>query len=329
MSSTPLLPTAATPEAWEALQGDDNALRAGVLAIARRHRIALHDAGPLRYDSGSLPVYALCADAVLKLYPPEDAGHAQVEAQVLAFVDARLTIATPRVLATGAQDGWRYLLMSRLPGRRLVEAWPDLDARDRERIAEQTGAAIASLHGLDATTLAALEPEWDAFTERQRRSAAERQRRHGLAPQWIERIDPFLDAWMPCPPARGALLHTEVMREHLMVAPAPSGNGFALAGLIDFEPAMVGDPDYEFASVGLFVTCGDARLLRRLLLAYGRRAADLDGDALACRLMAHALLHRYSRLQWYLERVPVAGATTLEALARAWWGTGAARGARD
>ena len=44
------------------------------------------------------------------------------------------------------------------------------------------------------------------------------------------------------------------------------------------------------------------RLLRRLLLASGRPAAELDGDALACRLMAHALLHRYSNLRWYLDR---------------------------
>lgn len=321
MNLAPLLPAASTPQAWDALLGDDAALRAGVLAIARRHRIALHDAGPLRYDSGSLPVYALSDDAVLKLYPPEDAEHAAVEARVLAFVDGQLPIATPRVLATGAQDGWRYLLMSRLPGRRLVEAWPDLDARDRDRIAWQTGAALASLHGLDAAPLAALEPAWDVFAAQQRRSAGERQRRHALAPQWLERIDPFLAAWMPGPPARRALLHTEVMREHLLVAPARPGGGYALSGLIDFEPAMVGDPDYEFASVGLFVSCGDATLLRRVLLAYGRDAASLDDDALACRLMAHALLHRYSKLPWYLERLPVPGATTLEDLARAWWGT--------
>ena len=324
MSGTPLLPQAGTSEGWDALLADDDALRAGVLAIAKRHGIALPVAGPRRYDSGSLPVYALSADAVLKLYPPEDAEHAVVEARVLAFVDGRLTIATPRVLATGAQDGWRYLLMSRLRGRRLVEAWPDLEVRDRERIARQTGAALASLHALDAAPLAGLEPEWDAFAARQRASAVERQRSRGLAPQWLQRIEPFLAAWLPGPPARRVLLHTEVMREHLMVAPAPSGSGFELSGLIDFEPAMVGDPDYEFASVGLFVSCGDARMLRSLLLACGHDAARLDGDALACRLMAHALLHRYSNLPWYLDRLPVAGATTLEDLAGAWWGTQAA-----
>lgn len=299
------------------MNDEEAALRAGVLAIASRHGIAVDDKGPQRYDSGSLPVYALSGDVVLKLYPPEDAEHAEVEARVLAFVDARLPVPTPRVLATGAQDGWRYLLMSRLRGRRLVEAWPQLDAGDRARIAEQTGAALAELHALDIAPLAALGPEWDGFVAQQRASAAERQRERRLAPQWIERIDAFLDAWAPPAPPRRVLLHTEVMREHLMVEGA--GGSFALSGLIDFEPAMIGDPDYEFASVGIFVTCGDAGMLRRLHAAYGRPAADLDDDALACRLMAHALLHRYSNLRWYLERLPVPGATTLGDLARAWW----------
>lgn len=296
---------------------EEAALRAGALAIARRHRVAICDGGPQRYDSGSLPVYALSGDMVLKLYPSEDALHAEVEARVLAFVDARLPVPTPHAFAVGEEDGWRYLLMSRLRGRRLVEAWPELDAQDRDRIAEQTGSALAALHALDSAPLAALEPEWDSFVAQQRVSAAERQRERGLAPQWVEQIDAFLDTWLPAAPPRRALLHTEVMREHLMVDGA-SGS-FALSGLFDFEPAMLGDPDYEFASVGIFVSCGDAGLLRRLLLAYGRSAAELDGDALACRPMAHALLHRYGNLRWYLERLPAPEATTLEDLARAWW----------
>jgi hygromycin-B 7''-O-kinase len=91
-----------------------------------------------------------------------------------------------------------------------------------------------------------------------------------------------------------------------------------LSGLFDFEPAMRGEREYEFASIGLFVACGDGRLLRRILLAYGWAERRLD-EALQQRLMAQALLHRYSHLRWYLQRLPVPGATTLEQLARHWW----------
>jgi hygromycin-B 7''-O-kinase len=66
---------------------------------------------------------------------------------------------------------------------------------------------------------------------------------------------------------------------------------------------MRGAREYEFASVGLFVSCGDAGFLRRLLLAYGYRYHQLD-DALPRRLLAYALLHRYSDLPWWLAQLP-------------------------
>ena len=108
-----------------------------------------------------------------------------------------------------------------------------------------------------------------------------------------------------------ALLHTEIMREHVLVS--GDGERWALSGLFDFEPAMIGDPAYECASVGVFVTCGDATLLRRFTRAYG---AD-PGPRV---FLAYALLHKYSSLRWYLERVPPPpGTSSLDALAAAWW----------
>ena len=95
------------------------------------------------------------------------------------------------------------------------------------------------------------------------------------------------------------------MREHLLVE--PDGTGWRLSGLFDFEPAMRGAREYEFASIGLFVSGGDARALRCILRAYGYAEAQLD-DALQYRLMAMALLHRYSNLPWYLQRLPLPGA---------------------
>ena len=43
-----------------------------------------------RYDSGSLPVYAVGPAHVLKLFPPEEAAHAQTEARALAAVQGAL-----------------------------------------------------------------------------------------------------------------------------------------------------------------------------------------------------------------------------------------------
>jgi hygromycin-B 7''-O-kinase len=307
------LPVAASEGAWRALLADDAALAAGVGAIAARH--GLCGASVRRYDSGSLPVYALGEQHVLKLFPPHEAGHADVEARVLGFIAGRLPLATPTVIAADAQDGWPYVLMTQLRGRRLVDLWASMTIDERDRLADELGAGLAALHALDLAGLAPIEPRWDGFIAQQIGSAVERQRQRGLAPMWLEQIPAFLESWQPVGGAR-ALLHTEVMREHLMVERAASG--WRLSGLFDFEPAMVGDPHYEFASVGLFVACGDARMLRRILRAYGHADAAIDG-ALACRFMAHALLHRYSNLPWYLQRLPPQGETTLEHLAQRWW----------
>jgi hygromycin-B 7''-O-kinase len=277
--------------------------------------LAQHGLGSVprhRYDSGSLPVYALGDAHVLKLFPADEREHAEVEARVLAAVHGRLPIPTPRPLAGGMHGGWHYLLMSQLKGPRLVDAWPTLDAAGRDRAASTLGEAIAALHTIDTTPLAGLPPDWDTFITEQRTSAAARQAKRGLDPYWAERVPDFLARWMPPSPPRRVLLHTEIMREHLTV------DGGALTGLFDFEPAMLGAPEYEFASVGLFVACGDGRALRRVLRAYGYPPHALDAS-LQCRFMAYALLHRYSNLRWYLERLPAGDATTLEQLAARWW----------
>ena len=107
------------------------------------------------------------------------------------------------------------------------------------------------------------------------------------------------------------------MRAHLLVQTSPE---IRLSGLVDFEPAMVGAPDYELASVGVFVTEGDPELFRRVM-------ARLDPDALsdpkrlARRCLAYTLLHRYANIPWFMERVPPEpGVDTLEGLAQRWFG---------
>jgi hygromycin-B 7''-O-kinase len=135
----------------------------------------------------------------------------------------------------------------------------------------------------------------------------------------LAQIGGFLDGVVLAPGPRPVLLHTEVMREHLLVV--RDGAAWKLSGLFDFEPAMRGAREYEFASAGLFVGCGEPGIMRALLLGYGLAPADLD-EALSRRCLAHALLHRYSNLRWYLSRLPAPGEETLAALAARWWDFG-------
>jgi hygromycin-B 7''-O-kinase len=117
------------------------------------------------------------------------------------------------------------------------------------------------------------------------------------------------------------LLHTEVMRDHTLVQ--RNADGWEVSGLFDFEPAMLGAPEYEFASVGIFLAGGEPAPFRAFLCGYGYAEADLEPE-LRRRIMAYALLHRYSNLKWYLETVPAESAITLDDLAAEWFAFDAA-----
>ena len=81
--------------------------------------------------------------------------------------------------------------------------------------------------------------------------------------------------------------------QNLLVIQADEGWG--LSGLVDFEPAMSGAPEYDLVGPAIFVARGDSDLLGHILAAYGYGAAETNG-ALQARLMAYTLLHRYSHL---------------------------------
>lgn len=312
------LPEASTLDQFRAVARDEARLAPAVRSLCQH--LHLGDVAITRFADGSLPVYALGDSWVLKLYPPIFHHELDVEAPLLEALHGHLPIPTPRVGATGDHDGWGYVLMERLRGASLAVTWPRIPAPDRERLASQLGEALAALHALRPPVLDKLgPPDWDDFMRAQAARCVEHQRAKGTTDEWLAQIPAFL-ATAPLPTrAQPVLLHTEVMREHLLVEEGP--RGFTFSGLFDFEPAMRGAPEYELASVGVFVSCGDAHLLRRLLLAYGYAPAALDQD-LSRRLLAYALLHRYSNLRWYLERLPPPATPTLDSLAVRGWGAG-------
>jgi hygromycin-B 7''-O-kinase len=283
------------------------------LAIADAIRLehSLGD-GLVRYASGSVPVFAVGDQHVVKLFPPKERSFFQTECAALTHLDGFVAIPTPRAVAAGERDQWSYIVMTRLPGCSLDEAWPTIAIADRFRLMREVGAALAALHATATDGLAALAVDWRGFMDTQRASCRDRQLAKGLGAPWVDGVEDFLSRWTPGYDGTRVMLHTEVMRQHVLVEQRKGA--WHLSGLVDFEPAMLGAPEYEFAAVGIFLTCAEPGLLRTFLEGYG---AEVD-DALPLRIMAYALLHRYSNLRWYLERLPVPDdVRDLETLARA------------
>jgi hygromycin-B 7''-O-kinase len=303
--------------AFDAIRKNDEVLLPGVRAILSRHAIP-RSVSIVRFAEGSLPVYAVGEERVLKLFPPAELRSFETECAGLELVSGRLPIPTPRVEAAGCLDDWPYILMSRLSGQTLAKCWSRIPPDERLGLAESLGAAMATMHRIAVSEDSLLRIDWEAFVANQRDNAVDRQRKLGLDEGWLTQIPDFLGRFDIDSQPGAALLHTELMREHLLVV--EDRGRFRLSGLFDFEPAMVGDPGYELASLGLFVSCGDASFLGRYLDAYGLDLAQRKDLSRSC--LRWALLHRYSNLPWYLSRLPAGTRiTTLPELAEAWWGT--------
>jgi hygromycin-B 7''-O-kinase len=212
---------------------------------------------------------------------------------VLEYLDGKLPVAT------------------QLPGTGLAAAWPAISRAHQERAVSEAGELLAALHGLDPEPLGAVvgPADWAAFLAGQCATAALRQREVELPEVWLSQVEGFLESVPLAPGRERVLLHTEVIREHLLVNP---GTG-TLSGLLDFETAMTGDRAYEFAAAGLFVPRGDPRLLSRLLTGYGRGFDPRE-------LLAYTLLHRHSNLPQCLAQLPAPPESTLDSLALTWFG---------
>ena len=291
---------------------DETAFHPALREICARHGLP---SGTLaRFSGGSVPVFGVGRHAV-KLFPPQFREAAATEAAALAAAHGKLGLPTPGPVAVGELEGWGYVVMERLPGVVLQDVWEEVPDDARREMCLRLGAAVARLHALPLDGLEVPAPDWDAFVRRQAETCVARQREKGLAEHWLEQIPGFL-ASVALGSRRRALLHTEVMRHHLLAE--RRAGVWELTGLFDFEPAMVGDPEYELGSVGIFVTDGSPALFRAFLRGYGWARAEW-GPALQRRTLAYTLLHRYSNLRWYLEILPPRSAATLDALAAEWF----------
>lgn len=79
------------------------------------------------------------------------------------------------------------------------------------------------------------------------------------------------------------LLHTEFMREHVLVERAPTH--WAVTGLIDFGPAMTGAAEYDFVAVAVHPVRGDPTAWRCFPHGYGH--ATHPGPEFARRCLAY------------------------------------------
>lgn len=310
MSVMSLLPPDIDPSSYERVWSDDTFFAAAVHAIRHRHELA---ALPVRYRSGTAVVYRL-GDAVLKLYPPFATADADLEIDVLTRLLTLPDLPGPRHLADGELGGFRYLLMSWLPGEPIEQGWAALSTASRLRLAGEVGELVHQLHTVRPMALVRTNGDWDAFRAAMRARALDHHIRRGLPAERAAELRALLETLDLEPELDSArvLLHTELGPGHLLVQEG------RLTGLIDFAEAREGPPEYDMAAVGLFITRGDAAAFAAFLDGYGVPESR-RGRPLMRRLMRHTLLHEYGHLSFYLRHAPSPPQARLEALAEHWF----------
>lgn len=301
------LPEALDEASYESIERDSEVYLEAARQIGERH-------GALgvvrRFSTGSLPVLELGEEHVVKLFPQVWLDESDHEAAVLRAIEP--VGLAPRVVALGNLDGWAYLLMTRARGRSLAELWGELEAPAKRDIVRQVGRWLRRLHELPVEGAPSVL-DWEPFLAGQLKGCAERQRSLGLAREWADGLETFLGASGVAARTPRALMHTELMPDHLTVE--PEGEGWRLAGVVDFEPAMVGDPEYELASFAAFFFRGEVELFGALEEGYG----GFD-PGWRTRALAYTCLHRYAHVPRYLEWIPIEGCPTFDALEASWFG---------
>jgi hypothetical protein len=87
-----MLPAVHTYHERDAVIGDETIIRAAVADLAAWHGLAGREVR--RYPEGSVPVYAIGDQHVIKLHPPAVAKAAITEAHVLEFLQGKLPVAS-------------------------------------------------------------------------------------------------------------------------------------------------------------------------------------------------------------------------------------------
>ncbi|KAL5334504.1 kinase-like domain-containing protein [Aspergillus crustosus] len=108
----------------------------------------------LFYSAGDRGAWSLGPTWILK---DRGARVPSLEAPNLQFVRDNTSIPVPTVIGAHEENGRSLIIMSRIPGEPLNEAWPKLSTAQKENIAKQTAEYLGQLRSLTSDRIQALD----------------------------------------------------------------------------------------------------------------------------------------------------------------------------
>lgn len=307
MAVSPELPTDPGVADFDALQADPARWLGVVAALGARYS----NAPAVPAGEGTVLVALLGRELVLKLYPPFLRDHFEFERAMLAHLQDRLSLSTPRLVDSAEHAGWPYLVMTQLPGTPLDRIWPTLQQPEPCEVLHTIGRLAAEVHALPLGAMPSLAPRWADFLQGQRERCHLRQQRTGLPAQLLAQLESFLQG--PVPEGPDVILTGEYTPFNLL------HQGSGLSAMFDFGDGLVGPREYDWLGPLCFLAAGEPARVAAFLEGYGAR---IDRAA-SLALMRLLLLHRYSCLRLQIACAGWQQAPSFEALVERLWGGGA------
>ncbi len=282
---------------YDALYRDDAPLRPTIEAL--RAGCALANGPMERIARGSVFLYAIGEDRVLKVYPPPDEEEARAEEVVQKAVHAaELGLEVPRVLAAGEERGWRWLLMERLSGTPARDVWDTLSREELAGISATLGEWMRRFHndeGVQALRLGESREGWAEALAELSSGVVAKHRRREASERWLERLGPYMASWSPEDETR--LIHADLHPGNLMLGRDGEG-AWALTGVLDFADTLRAPVGYDLGAPLVHLAGGDAVAVEALLSATYGGAPPPAAD----ELWRWILLHRFSSLAYCVRK---------------------------
>lgn len=212
-------------------------------------------------------------------------------------------VPAPRVLVVDDSSTLvpeHYLIMTKIEGAPLIQAWPTLTPTEREAAAYQAGVLLARMHGITFERFGKLYGKerifgtWRAYLEDYLNRYAREAAADGvIAPATLRQIEAVMEKHTPLLDSvtTPRLVHWDYHFENLLYRDG------AITGVLDFEWALAGDPAHDFNRRDQWESdCPGSRA--PLYAGYtGIRPLDADHEA---RVALYQML-------WYVDCVVDAG----------------------
>lgn len=290
-----LLPEITNRERYKELFSVSSYWEPAIEHLVKKH----HLKGEVRRGTlGSHIVYRV-GDCWLKLMAPIFAKDMAFELSGLKAVNDRLSVKTPKVIATGVLEDWPYVIVDHIDGEPIRNVWSKLNLKQQTHLADQIGVLATEISKCSVDEIIEKRFSWNDFILQQYQECDEQQLKKGLPKPWRDHIKSFLHSFdiSEFQTSNQVFLHADLTYDHFLVTGAES---LQISGIIDMADCQVGHFEYELVAPAVFIFKGNHHLLLHFLRRCGIAIEKLN-SRFSEKLLAWSIMHRYFSMISYFQ----------------------------